>query len=180
MDGRYSVMEIRKTATDLPAQWQKLIRDTSSKVMMFVDFNIMEVSEMPDLMSAILGVTSSSNLHAHIPMTVVLPEECSFRLSPSSGALMVGSDILKVIILPLGQGLFIHPMEMQLLNMVTDAHLHCSRVLAILSKMPDWHATADTPVPLQVLLVYDPNSSWCKDTRVKCCWLRILPCLLNT
>ncbi|CAE7191902.1 unnamed protein product, partial [Symbiodinium sp. CCMP2456] len=35
VDGRYSVMEIRKTATDLPAQWQKLIRDTSSKVMMF-------------------------------------------------------------------------------------------------------------------------------------------------
>ena len=80
---------------------------------------------------------------------------------------MLGPQVLKVIILPLSQGMSIHPIEVHVVRMVTEGQLHCLRVLGVLSKMPDWHSSA-TPVPVQVLLVYDANTSWCKDHGLLC------------
>ena len=80
---------------------------------------------------------------------------------------MNSPQVLKIVILPLGTT--VTPVEHELLKLLGGHHVF--RVLAILSKTPEW----SEPAALQILMIYNKEEAWCKDRLLR--MQRLLTCL---
>ncbi|CAE7363893.1 unnamed protein product [Symbiodinium microadriaticum] len=63
VEARFSIMEVRKAAKELPPAWLKLA--ANKNVVLLMDFNLMEESEhLPDITASALGLLPTRVLHA--------------------------------------------------------------------------------------------------------------------